>query len=172
MGMVTEQMDALPKPDELLALHGVTTELFGMLRRWFSVPLTITLNLVEVDSAVSELGDPVLIAAMAMRKLQALNLLSTPGVRTTTDVVVTIVQDLDRALVQAPNMRLNLAAAATDWDAALAALDDIDMAAVEMPSDVEDEDPEATRFRELHQMLHDALFAVMRASEDQIRYFE
>ena len=172
MGTVTEQMDALPKPDELLALHGVTTELFAMLRRWFSVPLTITLNLVEVDSAVSELGDPVLVAAMAMRKLQALNLLSTPGVRTTTDVVVTIVQDLDRALVQAPNMRLNLAAAATDWDAALAALDDIDMAAVEMPSDVEDEDLEATRFRELHQMLHDALFAVMRASEDQIRYFE
>ena len=71
-----------------------------------------------------ELGDPVLVAAMAMRKLQALHLLSTPGVRTTTDVVVAIVQDLQRALIQAPHMRLRLAASAADWDAELAALDD------------------------------------------------
>lgn len=165
-------MDALPKPDELLALHSVTTELFGTLRRWFAVPPSISLNLEEIDSAVAEMGDPVLIAAMAMRKLQALHLLSTPGVRTTTDVVVTIVQDLDRALIQAPNMRLNVAAASTDWDAALAALDDIGPGDVEAPADVEDDDPEATRFHELHQALHDAVFAVMRASEDQIRYFE
>jgi hypothetical protein len=165
-------MDSLPKPDELLALHGVTTELFTTLRRWFSVPPRITLNLEEIDSAVAEMGDPVLIAAMAMRKLQALHLLSTPGVRTTTDVVVTIVQDLDRALIQAPNMRLNVAAASTDWDAALAALDDAGGETAEAPADVEDEDPEATRFHELHQMLHEAVFAVMRASEDQIRYFE
>lgn len=165
-------MDALPKPDELLALHGVTTELFTTLRRWFAVPPRISLNLEEIDSAVAEMGDPVLIAAMAMRKLQALHLLSTPGVRTTTDVVVTIVQDLDRALIQAPNMRLNVAAASTDWDAALAALDDIGPGDVEAPGDVEDEDPEATRFHELHQALHDAVFAVMRASEEQIRYFE
>ena len=40
-----------------------------------------------------------MVAALAMRKLQALHLLSTPGVRTTTDVVVTIVQDIDRALI-------------------------------------------------------------------------
>jgi ParB-like chromosome segregation protein Spo0J len=59
-----------------------------------------------------------MIAALAMRKLQALHLLSTPGVMTTTDVVITIVQDLDRALIQAPNMHLKLLAAATDWDAA------------------------------------------------------
>ena len=66
----------------------------------------VTLDLRQVDSAVAELGDPQMIAALAMRKLQALHLLATPGVRTTTDVVVAIVNDLERALVQAPNMRL------------------------------------------------------------------
>lgn len=163
-------MDVLPKPDELLALDGVTLELFDTLRAWFAVPPVISLNLSAVDAAVVELGDPVLIAAMAMRKLQALNLLSTPGVRTTTDVVVTIVQDLDRALVQAPNMRLNLHASATDWDAALQTLDDD--TTTDAPTDVEAEDPETTRFHELHQQLHAALFAVLAASDNEIRYFE
>lgn len=187
--------EALPKPDELLALDGVTTEMFAMLRRWFSVPETISLNLAAIDSAVTEMGDPVLIAAMAMRKLQALHLLATPGVRTTTDVIVTIVQDLDRALVQAPNMRLNLAAQQTDWDAALASLDvttvsdggetDESVAVVwssdvgssdvaprdVAPSDVNADDPEATRFRELHQQLHEAVYAVVSAAANEIRYF-
>ena len=113
----------LPKPDELLALGSTTAEMFAILRTWFDVPPRVTLDLVDVDSAVTELGDPVMIAALAMRKLQALNLLSTPGVITTTDVVVTIVSDLDRALVQAPVMRLRLAAEVTDWDAELAWLE-------------------------------------------------
>ena len=60
-----------------------------------------------------------MIAALAMRKLQALRLLATPGVRTSTDVVLSIVNDLDRALVQAPIMRLKLRASTIDWDAAL-----------------------------------------------------
>ena len=87
-----------------------------MLREWFDVAPQVTLDLPEVDSAVAELGDPVLIAALAMRKLQALHLLATPGVRTTTDVVVAIVNDLERALIQAPVMRLKVQAAVTDWD--------------------------------------------------------
>jgi hypothetical protein len=159
-------MDVLPKPDELLALHSVTTEMFDVLRRWFGVPTVVPLNLAEIDSAVAEMGDPVLIAAMAMRKLQALHLLSTPGVRTTTDVIVTIVQDLDRALAQAPNMRLNVAAAQTDWDAALAS---IDTNASVLP---DADDPDEARFRELHALLHEAVFATLRASENEIRYFE
>jgi len=115
---IDEPIPTVPKPDELLALHDVTTELFQTLRRWFAVPPSVAIDLREVDSAVAELGDPLMIAALAMRKLQALHLLSTPGVMTTTDVVITIVQDLDRALIQAPNMHLKLLAAATDWDAA------------------------------------------------------
>jgi hypothetical protein len=162
---------ALPKPDALLALHGVTEELFDTLRRWFDVPATVSLDLTDIDSAVTELGDPQMIAALAMRKLQALRLLSTPGVRTATDVVVSIVQDLNRALVQAPVMRLHRAAANADWDAAL-----IDLAAggaaADAPAAPDEADAEAIRFTELHALLHQAVFAVLEASEGEIRHFE
>lgn len=158
------------KPDELLALHDVTEELFGTLRGWFDVPASVRIDLAEVDSAVAELGDPQMIAALAMRKLQALHLLATPGVRTTTDVVVTIVNDLDRALIQAPAMRLKRRAEATDWDAALADLADLGEAGSGGPTDAFQSDPEADRFHELHSRLHDAVLAVLEASEGEIRY--
>lgn len=162
-------METIPKPDELLALHDVTAELFETLRTWFEVPGKVTVDLKAVDSAVEELGDPLLIAAMAMRKLQALHLLSTPGVRTSTDVVVAIVQDLERALLQAPTMRLKLAAAATDWDAALAQLDS-HPPTTPAPSAPDDIDEETVRFRALHQKLHEAVFAVLRACDGEICY--
>src|SRR5215831_9198802 len=101
---MSDEETPMPKPDELLALGGITAEMFAILRTWFDVPPRVTLDLVDIDTAVTELGDPVMIAALAMRKLQALNLLARPGVATTTDMVVTIVQDLDRALIQAPVM--------------------------------------------------------------------
>lgn len=162
-------METVAKPDELLALHDVATEMFDTLRRWFDVDERVTIDLAAVDSAVVELGDPRMIAAMAMRKLQALHLLATPGVKTSTDVVVAIVQDLDRALVQAPVMRLKVQAAATDWDAAFAQLTDTG-ADDEGPSSPEEADEETTRFRQLHQKLHEAVGAVLRASEGEIRY--
>jgi hypothetical protein len=166
-------VEIVGKPDELLALHPVTEELFGTLQRWFDVPPRVTIDVEDIDSAVRELADPVMIAAMAMRKLQALRLLSQPGVRTSTDVVVTIVQDLERALAQAPSMRLKRAAATTDWDAALEALvavpePDRDAA----PSEATAEDPEAARFTELHRALHVAVRAVVDASDGEIRYLE
>jgi hypothetical protein len=148
--------------------------MFDTLRRWFDVPEHVSLDLAAVDSAVRELGDPLMIAALAMRKLQALHLLSTPGVRTTTDVVVAIVSDLERALVQAPVMRLQRQAESTDWDAALAALEnagegrEID----DLPLEVDDLDPETVEFQALHSMLHDAVRAVLEASDGEIRYFE
>lgn len=157
------------KPDELLALHGVSAELFGLLREWFGVPEAVAIDLREVDSAVGELGDPLMIAALAMRKLQALNLLATPGVRTTTDVVVAIIQDLERALLQAPRMRLQLRAATTDWDAELAALDDGGAEPDdETPSEATDRDPQVDRYRMLHGRIHEALVAVLEASEGEI----
>ena len=118
-------------------------------------PSTVTVDLRAVDSAVGELGDPQMIVAMAMRKLQALNLLATPGVLTTTDVVVAIVQDLDRALVQAPNMHLKREAETTDWDAALAELEaDAEEEDDGLPGpDVDDVDPEVERFREVARSL-------------------
>ena len=176
-------MQSIPKPDELLALHDVTAELFATLKGWFEVADEVTISLADIDSAVEELGDPVLIAAMAMRKLQALRLLAQPGVRTTTDVVVTIVQDLDRALLQAPSMWLKRTAEATDWDAEFAALVDDDAegsgaddpapgaadSAATPPGATGDDDPAVTRFRELHAGLHRALRAVITASEGEIR---
>ncbi len=161
----------LPKPDELLALHSVTAEMFAMLREWFDVPTQVTLDLAEVDSAVAELGDPQLVAAMAMRKLQALHLLATPGVRTTTDVVVSIVQDLQRALLQAPSMRLKVAASTADWDAELANLADDEGTPTAAPRASDAADPEVDHFRVLHALLVAAVEAVVQTSEGRICYF-
>jgi hypothetical protein len=168
---VSEAEGPLPKPEQLLALHDVAADLFEQLRRWFDVPDKVLLDLAAVDSAVSELGDPVMVAALAMRKLQALHLLSTPGVRTTTDVVVTIVQDLDRALVQAPNLAFRRQAEETDWDAELARLGD-DEEGEAFVEDAATPDPEVRAFREGHVRLHDAARAVVEASEGRIRVFE
>src|SRR5471030_829636 len=120
------ELEVVAKPAELLALSEVTTELFETLRDWFDVPSAVVIDLSAVDSekVVREMAEPAMIAALAMRKLQALHLLAAPGVRTSTDVIVTIVQDLTRALLQAPVMRLRVAAEHTDWDAALAGLTD------------------------------------------------
>jgi hypothetical protein len=175
-------VDLVPKPAELLALHDITAELFDTLKAWFDVGDEVAISLADIDSAIEELGEPVLIAAMAMRKLQALRLLAQPGVRTTTDVIVTIVQDLDRAMLQAPSMWLKRAAAETDWDAEFAALVDDPPAAPDAPGaevpavqaapDGELSDPEVRRFRELHAGLHRALRAVVEVSEGQIRVLE
>lgn len=164
---MTREVD---KPDALLALHGVTAELFDTLRQWFAVPDEVTIDLLSIDSAVAELGDPQMIAALAMRKLQALNLLATPGVRTTTDVVVAIIQDLERALLQAPRMRLQVRAATTDWDAELLALesDAVDEELDEVPTEATDRDPAVDRYRVLHSRIHDALLAVLEVSEGEI----
>jgi hypothetical protein len=158
----------IPKPDELVALYGVTTELFVVLKRWFGVPDAVQLDLSNIDAATTEMADPVMIAALAMRKLQALHLVATPGVKTTTDVVVSVVQDLNRALIQAPGMRLRLAASSTDWDAALRELEAAGEDAV-APASTDEEDPEARHFRFLHSLLHAAVDAVVEASEGEIR---
>lgn len=171
-------MESVPKPAELLALHDVTGELFATLKGWFGVPDEVVLDLSDIDSAVTQLSDPVAIAALAMRKLQALRLLAQPGVRTSTDVVITIVQDLDRALVQAPTMHLKRAASTTDWDAELSQLLDSGGAAPDPATDqagagAPDADPpEVVHFRELHGRLHLAVRAVVEASDGEIRYLD
>jgi hypothetical protein len=161
------------KPDELLALHSVSAELFDTLKRWFSVPDSVPLDLSAVDAVVAEMSDPVMIAALAMRKLQALHLLATPGVRTSTDVVLAIVNDLERAMVQAPAMRLKLRASTVDWDAALAALEpETPSPSVRQPVEATDADHEADRFRALHLRLHQAAIAVYQAGDGEIRLLE
>ncbi|HVM13333.1 MAG TPA: hypothetical protein VM287_03285 [Egibacteraceae bacterium] len=162
-------MEEIPKPRELLAARTSAETLFQLLRDWFAVPTSVTLDLRAVDSAVAELGDPQLVMAMAMRKLQALHLLTTPGVRTTTDVVLTVIQDLERALLQAPNMHLRHAAAETDWDAALAALDDADEEPTEDAAPGSATPDEIETFRRHHAALHEAARAVLHASDGEIR---
>lgn len=169
-------MEDIPKPRELLAVRGATEALFDLLRTWFDVPERVTIDLRAIDSAVAELGEPRLVMAMAMRKLQALHLLTTPGVVTTTDVVLTVIQDLERALLQAPAMHLRDAAATTDWDAELAALDDLDDAVDSGPGGSVDAgvrgartNEQITQFRAHHAALHDAARAVLHASDGRIR---
>jgi hypothetical protein len=163
-------MEEIPKPSELLAARSSAEELFVLLRRWFGVPATVTLDLGAVDSAVAELGDPQLIMAMAMRKLQALHLLTTPGVRTTTDVVLTVIQDLERALLQAPGMHLRQSAAVTDWDAEFRAMDGGAPAADPAgDSGSEAGDDEIEVFRKHHAALHEAARAVLHITNGEIR---
>jgi hypothetical protein len=170
-------MEEISKPNELLAARSSAESLFDTLRAWFEVPDAVTLDLKGVDSAVAELGDPQMVMAMAMRKLQALHLLTTPGVRTTTDVVLTVIQDLERALLQAPSMHLRDAAAETDWDAELVALDTEleterggeqggEEEASEGGEQLQDE---VEMFRQHHRALHEAARAVLHASDGEIR---
>ncbi len=68
-------------------------------------------------------------------------------------------------------MRLQVRAATTDWDAELLALEtdavdeDLDDGA---PTDATDRDPAVDRYRVLHSRIHDALIAVLEASEGEI----
>jgi len=163
-------MEEIPKPRELLAARSSAETLFNLLQNWFEVPRHVTIDLRSVDSAVAELADPQLVMAMAMRKLQALHLLTTPGVRTTTDVVLTVIQDLERALIQAPNMHLRSEAADTDWDAELAALGvrEKEVRAPSGAADIETFD-EIEEFRRHHTALRAAARAVLQVSDGRSR---
>lgn len=166
-----EDFNPISKPDSLLALHDVTEILFNTLREWFDIESTITLDLKEIDSAVVELGKPEIIAAMAMRKLQALRLISTPGVLTTTDIVIAIINDLDRALLQAPSMYLERKADRTDWDQALANLEDSVLEETKSSKNNKI-DTDIEKFQRQHALLHEAVQSVVEAAEGEIRYFE
>jgi hypothetical protein len=166
-------MERIPKPPELLAARSASVTLFTLLRRWFDVPPEVVLDLRGIDAADRQLVDVQQVMALAMRKLQALHLLTAPQVATTTDVVLTLVQDLERPLRQAPRARLRRQAASTDWDAELRALDGGGSLAEEA-EDAEDAvqgllDEESRTFREAHQAIRAAAQAVLRASDGQIR---
>lgn len=161
-------MEPLPKPRELLAARASAEALFDVLREWFAVPPRVALDLVAIDSAVAELQDPTTAAAMTMRKLQALHVLTTPGVRTTTDVVLTLLQEIERSLLRAPSARLRSEMAGTDWDAELAALDEREERAMS-PSERDEPFDDLEHFRRHHTALRAAARAVIAASEGSVR---
>lgn len=150
----------IAKPRELLAVRTSAEVLFGLLREWFDVPPEVVIDLRAVDGATAQLADPRQAMAMAMRKLQSLHRLTSPGVRTTTDVVLTVIQDLERSLSQAPVTHLRTEAAEADWDAELAALGTSEPAA--------DGLAEVERFRHHLAALRAAGRAVLQASDGQV----
>ncbi|MEC7608400.1 MAG: hypothetical protein VX480_07605, partial [Actinomycetota bacterium] len=144
-----DDLNPIPKPDSFLALHTVAEKLFNTLRKWFDVQRNVTIDLTKIDSAVTELGESEMIAAMAMRKLQALHLIATPGVLTTTDVILAIINDLDRALLQAPSMFLERKATQTDWDKEFESLNG-ESDSLNFPIASDQVDPEIQEFQLQH----------------------
>ena len=147
-----DDLNPIPKPDSFLALHTVAEKLFNTLRKWFDVQPNVTIDLTEIDSAITELGESEMIAAMAMRKLQALHLIATPGVLTTTDVILAIINDLDRALLQAPSMFLERKATQTDWDKEFESLNG-ESDSLNFPIASDQVDPEIQEFQLQHASL-------------------
>ncbi len=162
-------MEPLPKPRELLAARASAEVLFGVLREWFGVPPHLMLDLVAIDSAVTELQDPTTAAAMTMRRLQALHVLTTPGVRTTTDVVLTLLQEIERSLLRAPGARLRSEVAGTDWDAELAALEEGEQPLPPGAGEGGEAFDDLEHFRRHHAALRAAARAVIAASEGSVR---
>lgn len=92
-------MKTYPKPASFLALHEDMAELFGAIKRSYRVPDAFQLNLRTVDDvSMAALSDNKARAALTLRKLQALRLLTTSGTRTTVSVVVTLVSDVTGTL--------------------------------------------------------------------------
>jgi hypothetical protein len=94
--MITEEDRA--KPPELVNLYAATSAAFKILKEEFQVPDIYELALHHVDAAELRLTNTVDIAAITMRKIQALRWVAKPGVETTNDVVVALAADLLRAL--------------------------------------------------------------------------
>lgn len=86
------------KPEEVLGLHAVAEQVFALLKEHLEVADEYVLDLTHIDSAHPVLRRPYDVAALAMRKVQALRLVSRPGERTSNDVVVGLCAELTRAL--------------------------------------------------------------------------
>lgn len=87
-----------PKPSELVSLYAAIPAVFRTLKEEFQVPDTYELALCHVDAAEPFLRNTVDIAAITMRKIQALRWVAKPGVETTNDIVVTLAADLLRSI--------------------------------------------------------------------------
>ncbi|MDQ3886648.1 MAG: hypothetical protein M3308_06490 [Actinomycetota bacterium] len=86
------------KPPELLELYEVAATLFTALGEAFKVPEVYKFSLRHVDDGAPHLHNIIDRAAFAMRNVQALRLVATPGVGITSDVVVGLAAELTRTL--------------------------------------------------------------------------
>ena len=70
-----DDLNPIPKPDSFLALNTVAEKLFNTLRKWFDVQPNVTIDLTEIDSAITELGESEMIAAPLPVEVDRLGLL-------------------------------------------------------------------------------------------------
>lgn len=91
-------MRSLSKPQELLDLHSLTETLFNLIREQFDVGATYVLKLATVDAGRKQLVSVEDVAALTMRRLQALRLVATSGHPTASDVVMGLCGPLIRSL--------------------------------------------------------------------------
>jgi hypothetical protein len=94
---VNTEKDRL-KPPELLSLYDATLKVFKIIKDEFGIPDTYALALHDVDAAAPFLTKTHDIAAITMRKIQALRWAATPDVEIPNDVVVALAADLQRSL--------------------------------------------------------------------------
>ena len=64
----------------------------------YGVPKKVHLDLRSIDSAEASLTDAQYVAALTLRKLQALRYVTKPGITTSVSPVITLTTDLDASL--------------------------------------------------------------------------
>jgi len=90
----------MEKPEALTLLKSVLPQTFETLKRSYKVPQIYYLDLGGVTAATAEqLSQHVDIAAVTLRKIQALHIHSHLGVRTPSDVVIGLCTEIGRAIV-------------------------------------------------------------------------
>ena len=86
------------KPAPLCDLADPVGEVFPIVKAWFHVPDCVHLNLSDVDVAEGEMFEAGMVAAVTLRKIQALRLLSRPGVETSLAAILSLISDVRSAL--------------------------------------------------------------------------
>jgi hypothetical protein len=123
--MVSREFLPVAKPMELIAAREAFESLFSALQDWFEVPglIEVDVSAIDAEAALLQLRNPVMVAGMAMRKLQALHHLAAPTVVTSVDVVLSLIDGVLQALAEAPGSYLKREASLCDWDHELHKLD-------------------------------------------------
>ncbi len=82
------------KPPELSALRETANRLFPIIKKWWKVDDSFTLDLRHIDAAQGCLFDEAGIGALALRKVQALKTLCEPGLEVSLDPLTNLISDV------------------------------------------------------------------------------